>query len=56
MCPYFLHGNHTLFEYEPLELVIEKESKWQNIKVYKTKSFGNLLCLNDDISKYIPVT
>ena len=51
ICPYFLRGNHTLFEYEPLELVFEKESKWQNIKIYKTQSFGNILCLNEDLSK-----
>jgi len=36
-----------------MTLVYETESKYQNIKIYKTTQFGNILFLDDDISKYI---
>ncbi|XP_048750484.2 spermine synthase-like [Ostrea edulis] len=47
--PYFSSGNDALFEYENIELVFEKDSKWQNIKIYHNPDVGNFLCLDDDI-------
>ncbi|XP_021357816.1 spermine synthase-like isoform X1 [Mizuhopecten yessoensis] len=49
VCPYFSSGEDLLFEYGPLKLVCEKESKWQNIKIYHSEKFGHMLCLDDDL-------
>lgn len=49
VCPYFQLGDDRIYESEPLELLEEVNSLWQNIKVYKTKQYGNMLCLDDDI-------
>ena len=50
-CPYFVYGYGTLFEYEALELVHEVTSQWQNVKIYKSPEFGNMLVLDDNISE-----
>lgn len=52
VCPFFASGDGFIYEYGKLELILEKDSQWQNIKIYKTERFGNMLCLDDDISKY----
>ncbi|XP_069101920.1 spermine synthase-like isoform X2 [Argopecten irradians] len=49
VCPYFSSGDDLLSEYRPIKLVWEKESKWQNIKIYHSEEFGNILCLDDDL-------
>ncbi|KAJ8322072.1 hypothetical protein KUTeg_000543 [Tegillarca granosa] len=49
MCPYINNEEDCLQEYKYSELLYEKESKWQNIKIYKTENCGNLLALDDDI-------
>jgi spermine synthase len=49
--PYFSSGHDALFEYEDIDLVFEKDSKWQNIKIYHNPEVGNFLCLDDDISE-----
>ncbi|XP_033725689.1 spermine synthase-like isoform X2 [Pecten maximus] len=49
VCPYFSTSEDLLFEYGSLKLVCEKESKWQNIKIYHSEKFGNVLCLDDDL-------
>ncbi|KAL5019695.1 hypothetical protein ScPMuIL_002587 [Solemya velum] len=49
VCPFFASGDGFIYEYGKLELILEKDSQWQNIKIYKTERFGNMLCLDDDI-------
>lgn len=51
VCPYFQHGDDRIYESEPLELIEEVNSPWQNIKIYKTQEYGNMLCLDDEISE-----
>jgi len=46
-----VYGDGSLFEYEALELVHEVTSQWQNVKIYKSPEFGNMLVLDDDISE-----
>ncbi|XP_062612006.1 spermine synthase-like [Saccostrea cucullata] len=49
LTPYFSSGSDTLFEYENLKLMFEKDSKFQNIKIYHNPEVGNFMCLDDDI-------
>ncbi len=51
VCPYFVRADDALYEYMPLSLVYEVNSKWQNIKIYNTQDSGNMLVLDDDISE-----
>jgi spermidine synthase len=49
---YEITADERLVEADHVALVYEKTSKWQNIKIYKNREFGNVLYLDDDISKY----
>ncbi|KAK3594006.1 hypothetical protein CHS0354_040753 [Potamilus streckersoni] len=49
VCPYFNNGGNSLFEYGSLELIFEKDSQHQNIKIYKTEDMGKILCLDDEL-------
>ncbi|XP_062587042.1 spermine synthase-like, partial [Saccostrea cucullata] len=49
LTPYFSSGGDTLYEYENLKLMFEKDSKFQNIKIYHNPEVGNFMCLDDDI-------
>ena len=40
-----------LVEYDIDRLVYEEESAYQNIKIFHSKQFGNILVLNGDVSK-----
>ena len=53
VCPYFQKGDDTMYEHEVDELLYETDSEWQNLKIFKTPKFGNMLCLDDVISKYL---
>lgn len=44
-------GDERLFEADYEDIVFETDSKWQNIKIAKSREFGNVLLLDDDISK-----
>uniref|UniRef100_K1R5T1 Spermine synthase n=1 Tax=Magallana gigas TaxID=29159 RepID=K1R5T1_MAGGI len=42
-------GDERLFETDYEEIVFEADSKWQNIKIAKSREFGNVLLLDNDI-------
>lgn len=42
-------GDERLFETDYEEIVFETDSKWQNIKIAKSREFGNVLLLDNDI-------
>ncbi|XP_034307619.2 spermine synthase [Magallana gigas] len=42
-------GDERLFEADYEDIVFETDSKWQNIKIAKSREFGNVLLLDDDI-------
>lgn len=45
--------DNRLVEYDIDELVYEANSDYQNIKIYHAPSFGNMLMLDNDISKWL---
>lgn len=45
-------GDERLLETDYEEILYETQSKWQNIKIARSREFGNVLLLDDDISKY----
>nr|XP_022296145.1 spermine synthase-like isoform X1 [Crassostrea virginica]XP_022296146.1 spermine synthase-like isoform X1 [Crassostrea virginica]XP_022296147.1 spermine synthase-like isoform X1 [Crassostrea virginica] len=42
-------GDERLFETDYEETVFETDSRWQNIKIMKSREFGNVLLLDNDI-------
>ncbi|XP_062585688.1 spermine synthase-like [Saccostrea cucullata] len=42
-------GDERLLETDYEEIVFETQSKWQNIKIARSREFGNVLLLDDDI-------
>lgn len=42
-----------MIEYDIDQVVYEEDSEYQNIKILHSQQFGNILVLNDDISKCI---
>ncbi|XP_046579531.1 spermine synthase-like [Haliotis rubra] len=42
-------GDERLIERDFTELVFETTSRWQNIKIFKSKQCGNVLYLDDDV-------
>lgn len=48
---YAYSGDNRLQERDYEEIVFETDSKWQNIKIAKSREFGNVLLLDNDISK-----
>ncbi|ROT64417.1 spermine synthase [Penaeus vannamei] len=45
--PYFTSSDDRLLEYDTDGIVFEEQSKFQKVQIYSTKSFGNLLVLDD---------
>lgn len=48
---YWPTADGRLMEYDIDEVVYEKESAYQNIKILHSLQFGNMLILNGDVSK-----
>ncbi|KAG1940650.1 spermine synthase [Pimephales promelas] len=48
---YWPTADGRLMEYDIDEVVYEKESAYQNIKILHSQQFGNMLILNGDVSK-----
>lgn len=48
--PYFGAVDSPLQEYAITEVVCDVDSEFQNIKIYKTVEFGNVLILDDEIN------
>ena len=48
---YGLTGDERLFEADYEETIFETDSKRQNIKIMKSREFGNVLLLDNDISE-----
>ena len=48
--PYFGAVDSPLQEYDITEVVSDVDSDFQNIKIYKTIEFGNVLILDDEIN------
>ncbi|XP_048739621.2 spermine synthase-like isoform X2 [Ostrea edulis] len=46
---YTCTGDERLIETDYEEIVYETQSKWQNIKIAKSREFGNVLLLDDEI-------
>ncbi|XP_046334512.1 spermine synthase-like isoform X1 [Haliotis rufescens] len=47
--PYMITGDERIIERDFTELVFETNSRWQNIKIFKSKQCGNVLYLDDDV-------
>lgn len=45
--PYFTSSDDRLLEYDTDGIVFEEQSEFQKVQIYSTKSFGNLLVLDD---------
>lgn len=48
---YWPTADGRLMEYDIDEVVYEKDSPYQNIKILHSQQFGNMLILNGDVSK-----
>lgn len=48
---YWPTADGRLMEYDIDEVVYEKDSPYQNIKILHSLQFGNMLILNGDVSK-----
>lgn len=49
---YWPTADGRLVEYDIDEVVYDKDSPYQNIKILHSKQFGNILILSGDVSKY----
>ena len=49
---YFPLTDNTLVEYDFDKCVFEKDSEYQNVKIMHSNQYGNVLILDDDVSKY----
>ncbi len=48
---YWPTADGRLMEYDIDEVMYEKDSAYQNIKILHSQQFGNILILNGDVSK-----
>lgn len=48
--PYNKLADHRIYESDTLELLVNVNSNFQNIKIAKTNMYGNILLLDDDIN------
>lgn len=49
---YFATSDDRLIEYDFDEVVYEADSPYQNVKIYHSLQFGNMLLLDNEQSKY----
>lgn len=46
--PYIRNGDGTVIEYDFQQLLFHEQTKYQNVKIYRSGNFGGMLVLDDD--------